>query len=95
MDLGKIAMDIIGNSGEAKSHCMNAIKYARNNEIELIKKELELADEYLELASNAHLGLLSYECETGKKDYSLLLIHAEDSFMAASALRDVIRGLYL
>lgn len=91
MDFQKNSMDIITHASEAKYYCFQAIRLYKEKKYELVHEQLLKAEEELAEGSAAHLEILQNEASTGEKDYSLLLIHAEDLLLTTSMLKDFLQ----
>ncbi|QTM00079.1 PTS lactose/cellobiose transporter subunit IIA [Iocasia frigidifontis] len=91
MDIEKLAMQLIVNSGEAKSKTMEAISYAKKGNIASAKKLLEEAGEFLTKAHEFQSDIIQDEAEGKLKDISILLVHAQDHLMNAVIVIDLAR----
>ncbi|TJX62561.1 PTS lactose/cellobiose transporter subunit IIA [Soehngenia saccharolytica] len=90
-ELELIIMDLINNSGEAKSVCMEAIAFAKNNDIKSAREALDKADEKISLAHKSQTKLIQSEAKGDRKEFSLLLVHAQDHLMGSIMMKDIAR----
>ncbi|HOK63097.1 MAG TPA: PTS lactose/cellobiose transporter subunit IIA [Soehngenia sp.] len=90
-ELELIIMDLINNSGEAKSICMEAIAFAKDNDINSARIYLEKADEKISLAHKSQTKLIQNEAKGVKEEFSLLLVHAQDHLMGSIMMKDIAR----
>lgn len=85
-EIAKVAMNLIFYSGNAKSNALMAIKAAFKGDAETAKKQMESAHVQLNQAHNLQTGMMTDEI-TGKQiEKSIILIHAQDQFMAANTI---------
>ncbi|MCK9444450.1 MAG: PTS lactose/cellobiose transporter subunit IIA [Tissierellaceae bacterium] len=89
MDLELIIINIINYSGEARSFCMEAIRYAKAGEFSEAKKAIEEANDKLSEAHKSQTLLIQGEARGEESQISLLLIHAQDHLMNAITIRDM------
>ncbi|HOE58002.1 MAG TPA: PTS lactose/cellobiose transporter subunit IIA [Bacillota bacterium] len=82
---------IISQSGDARSSCMEAIRYAKMNDYEKAEKCMEEAEQKLELAHKEQTKLIQAEAGGERIELSLLLIHAQDHLMNAGVVMDMAR----
>lgn len=90
-ELELIIMDLINNSGEAKSVCMEAIAFAKNNDIKSAREALDKADEKISLAHKSQTKLIQTEAKGDRQEFSLLLVHAQDHLMGSIMMKDIAR----
>ncbi len=90
-ELELIIMDLINNSGEAKSVCMEAIAFAKNNDIKSAREALDKADEKISLAHKSQTKLIQSEAKGDRQEFSLLLVHAQDHLMGSIMMKDIAR----
>ncbi len=95
MDFEQIMMELLINAGEARSHAMSAIQFAR-------KREWQQADEALaasvEAAKGAHriqTQLIGADEGAGKVPVTLIMVHAQDHLMNAMLCRDLAEEIVL
>ncbi|KAL0265474.1 UNVERIFIED_CONTAM: hypothetical protein PYX00_010977 [Menopon gallinae] len=92
MDLETIAVEIVANSGSARSSIMEALKMARQSDYEEADKLLAEADQFLVEAHKAQTTLIRHEMKGELKgaELSILLIHAQDHLMTALLAQDLL-----
>lgn len=76
-------MNLIVNSGAAKSCAYNALNKVNEWNYDDAEEELKQANEYLLLAHNEQTTLLTMEAEGKSIKISALFVHAQDHLMAA------------
>lgn len=80
---------IIVNGGDAKSRAMNAIREAKNGNIDRAKDLIEEANDFLNKTHDIQTELIQNEAAGNKAEISLLMVHAQDHFMSAMTVRDM------
>lgn len=88
-----IILNLITNSGEAKSYAMEAIEHAKQGNHEEATKAIESATECLTKAHKSQTELIQSEAKGEKVEVSILLIHAQDHLMNAITVRDLAREM--
>lgn len=89
MEFESIIFGLITNSGEAKSFAMEALKEAREGDIERAKKLIELSEEKLSIAHKSQTKLIQEEAKGEGVEINILLIHAQDHLMNAITIKDL------
>ncbi|WP_350344080.1 PTS lactose/cellobiose transporter subunit IIA [Proteinivorax tanatarense] len=89
MDYESIILKIITHSGEAKSLCMEAIKYSKQGEIQKGRDCIEEAKQKLVLAHEVQTSLIQSEARGEKIEVSLLVVHAQDHLMNSMTVKDL------
>lgn len=84
-----IVMEIIASSGSARSCALEAIKYAKNGNLEKAKEKLDESQGYLGKAHNVQTNLIQNEANGKKTEVNLLLVHAQDHLMNAITIKDI------
>ena len=78
MDIETIAMELVGNAGEARSLAFEALAQAKNKNF---KKAKELLEESKQASLKAHhiqTDLICQEADGNKVEIGLLMVHAQD-----------------
>lgn len=86
-----VIMELIVNSGNARSRAMEAIRAAKNGEFEKAKEKLAECEEDLGKAHNVQTSLIQNEANGDKAEVSLLLVHAQDHLMNAITIKDMAK----
>ncbi len=81
MDQEQVVMNIIVNAGEARSLCFEALRLARNNDINKAKDNLASARECINKAHLTQTQLIEMDEGEGKVPMTLVLVHAQDHLM--------------
>ncbi|WP_019636621.1 PTS lactose/cellobiose transporter subunit IIA [Paenibacillus fonticola] len=85
----EIIMEIITNSGVAKSKAMEAIRLAQNGQAEQAESCLQEGKDELVKAHKAQTRLIQSEASGTAYEITLLMIHAQDHLMSAITIRDL------
>lgn len=91
MNNQEIIMQLIVNSGNARSLSMEAIGRAKSGDIDGAKSLLQSACDELASAHRVQTELIQNEALGNRTDISLLMIHAQDHLMNALTVRDLAR----
>ena len=75
------SMQIILHAGDARVHCMNALKAIEKSDFELAKEEIKLANGEIVKAHHIQTNAISGETQGEPSDYSVLFAHAQDTLM--------------
>ena len=86
-----IIMELIVNSGNARSRAMEAIVAAKNGNVVKAKEKIKESEEDLGKAHNVQTNLIQNEANGDKAEVSLLLIHAQDHLMNAMTIKDMAK----
>ncbi len=86
-------LEIIVNSGEAKSLAFEAIQAAKNFDFAEAEKKLKEAKSVQVQAHNAQTALLAQEASGTKEEFSLLLVHAQDHLMNSITFVDLAKEM--
>jgi PTS system cellobiose-specific IIA component len=89
MEIQKIVMTLIINSGDAKNYSIEAIDAARNNDITKAKELIKKADKELIEAHRVQTSLIQNEARGDKIVIELLMVHAQDHLMNAITVKDL------
>ncbi|MEH7109713.1 PTS lactose/cellobiose transporter subunit IIA [Bacillus sp. JJ1764] len=77
----KNAMQIILHAGDARVHCMNALKAIENSNFEKAKEEMKRASDEIVKAHHIQTNSISAETQGEVGVYSVLFAHAQDTLM--------------
>ncbi|MBC9130492.1 PTS lactose/cellobiose transporter subunit IIA [Frischella sp. Ac48] len=76
-------MNLIVNSGAAKSYAYNALSNVNEKNYSLAEENFKQANEYLLLAHNEQTTLLTLEANGESLNVNALFVHAQDHLMNA------------
>lgn len=93
MDYENIVMELIVNSGDARSLALEALREARKGQFESADAKIQQADTTLAKTHNAQTELIQTELNGGKVEVSLLVVHAQDHLMNALTVIDLVKEL--
>ncbi len=95
MNSEQIVFTIIMHAGDARSHALEALRYAREGNSDEAEKSMAKAKTELVEAHHIQTELLQAEARGEKQEINLLLIHAQDHLMTAILAKDLIEELML
>jgi cellobiose PTS system EIIA component len=75
------AMQIILHAGDARVHCMNALKAIENSNFIEAKEEIKRANDEIVKAHKIQTNCISAETQGEAGEYSVLFAHAQDTLM--------------
>lgn len=86
-------LNIIVNSGEAKSLAFESIQLAKRGELDAAEEKLKEAKQVQLKAHNAQTELLVQEANGEHSSLSMLLIHAQDHLMNSITFVDLSKEI--
>ena len=95
METEQIAFSIILHAGDARSHALEALRYAREHKFVEAGESIAQAKVKLIAAHHIQTDLLQAEARGEKQEINLLLIHAQDHLMTAILAKDLIEEMIL
>ena len=87
--LDAIVMNLVVNSGEARSIAMEAIELARQGQFEEAAAKIAQARETINAAHNFQTELVQKEINNDPVPMSLLMCHGQDHLMTAMVVIDL------
>lgn len=75
------AMQIILHAGDARAHCMNALKAIEKGDFENSEEEIKNANNEIVKAHHIQTDVISKETQGEEGEYSVLFSHAQDTLM--------------
>ena len=93
MDQELIALNLISNSGTARTKAFEALHKAREGKYEEAKMLLKESEESSLLAHNAQTELLQAEANGDNSNYSIIMVHAQDHLMTSMLARELVTEL--
>ncbi|WP_207800908.1 PTS lactose/cellobiose transporter subunit IIA [Candidatus Cryosericum odellii] len=90
-DMQTVIMQLIINSGDARSSAMGAIDSAKAGSIPKARKQLKKAADALTKAHQSQTKIIQEEAKGNIKSVSILLAHAQDHLMNAITVIDMAR----
>lgn len=79
--------EIIAQVGTAKSCYVNAVKAAKEGDLEKAQSLIDEGDEAYNGGHEVHMGLLQRTAQGEKLEFTILLLHAEDQMASAETCR--------
>ncbi len=84
------SMQLILHSGTGRSMAIEAVRnLMKDGDSETAKKKISEAGKEIGEAHDIQTAMMSAECDGENVEKSILLIHAQDHFMTALAVRDM------
>ena len=84
------SMQLILHSGNGRSMAIEAIKnMVKDGDTEKARKQIEEAGKEIGEAHDIQTSMITAECDDHPVEKNILLIHAQDHFMTALAVRDM------
>ena len=93
MDQELIALNLISNSGTARTKAFEALHKAREGKYEEAKMLLKESEESSLLAHNAQTVLLQAEANGDNSNYSIIMVHAQDHLMTSILAKELIEEM--
>ena len=93
MDQELIALNLISNSGTARTKAFEALHKAREGKYEEAKMLLKESEESSLLAHNAQTELLQAEAYGDNSNYSIIMVHAQDHLMTSILAKELIEEM--
>lgn len=82
-------MEIIVNAGQSRSLCFEALRAARQGEIEEAKSLLREADGYSRRAHHIQTKLIEQDAGEARQPMTLIMVHAQDHLMNSLLAREL------
>lgn len=95
METEQVVFSIILHAGDARSHALEALRYAREQKFTEAEESMAQAKTQLIAAHRIQTDLLQAEARGEKQEINLLLIHAQDHLMTAMLAKDLIEEMIL
>ena len=89
-NIENIVMEIIANSGAARSSAFNALAEAKKSNFAEASELLSQSDEFSHIAHVKHTELLSLYAKGELLNSDLLISHAQDHLMCAELAKELI-----
>ena len=85
----QIVINLIVNSGSARSSAIEAIQYAKAGDLAKADESLQQAKETVNEAHHSQTELIQAEIRGEKAPLNLLMVHAQDHLMNAITFKDL------
>ena len=86
-----VIMNLIVDAGSARSYAMEAIRLAKEGNLEQAEASLQNADAEMAKAHHAQTDLIQNEAKGGHTEINLFMVHAQDHIMTAILAKDLAR----
>ena len=90
MDIEVVAMELVGNAGEARSLAYEALAEAKKGNFEKAEELLNQSKEASLKAHHTQTELICNEADGNKVEIGLLMVHAQDHLMTSILARELI-----
>ncbi|WP_294704587.1 PTS lactose/cellobiose transporter subunit IIA [uncultured Fusobacterium sp.] len=90
MDIEVVAMELVGNAGEARSLAFEALAEAKKGNFEKAEELLNQSKEASLKAHHTQTELICNEADGNKVEIGLLMVHAQDHLMTSILARELI-----
>ncbi len=90
MDIELVAMELVGNAGEARSLAFEALAEAKKGNFEKAEELLNQSKEASLKAHHTQTELICNEADGNKVEIGLLMVHAQDHLMTSILARELI-----
>lgn len=87
--LEEAVMEIIVNAGQSRSLCFEALRSAREGNIDEAKLLLQEADGYARQAHQMQTKLIEQDAGEGRQPMTLIMVHAQDHLMTSLLAREL------
>ena len=84
-----IVINLIVNSGSARSSAIEAIQYAKAGDMEKANESLQQAKESVNEAHHSQTEMIQAEIRGEKSPLNLLMVHAQDHLMTSLVVIDL------
>ena len=84
-----IVINLIVNSGSARSSAIEAIQYAKAGDMEKANESLQQAKESVNEAHHSQTEMIQAEIRGEKAPLNLLMVHAQDHLMTSLVVIDL------
>ena len=85
----QVVINLIVNSGSARSSAIEAIQYAKAGDIKKAEESLQTAKETVHDAHHSQTEIIQAEIRGEKSPLNLLMAHAQDHLMTALVVIDL------
>ncbi|MGC1008365.1 PTS lactose/cellobiose transporter subunit IIA [Pantoea agglomerans] len=89
IDQEEAVMEIIVNAGQSRSLCFEALRAARQGEIEQARILLHEADTFTRQAHKMQTRLIEQDAGEGRQPMTLIMVHAQDHLMTSMLAREL------
>lgn len=93
MDMETIIMNLVVNSGDARSVAIEALREARDGNFAKADEMMEHADQIMLQGHESQTEMIQSEINGGKIEVSLLMVHAQDHLMNAMTVIDLCKEI--
>ena len=90
MDIELVAMELVGNAGEARSLAFEALAEAKKGNFEKAEELLNQSKEASLKAHHTQTELICNEADGNKVEIGLLMVDAQDHLMTSILARELI-----
>ncbi|UYU32035.1 PTS lactose/cellobiose transporter subunit IIA [Siccibacter colletis] len=89
IELEDAVMEIIVNAGQSRSLCFEALRSARQGDLDEAKSLLREADGYSRRAHQIQTKLIEQDAGEARQPMTLIMVHAQDHLMNSLLAREL------
>lgn len=93
VEMEMLIMNLIVDAGSAKSYAMDAIRLAKEGNMQLAKESLESANTEMAKAHHVQTDLIQQEAKGNHTEINLFMVHAQDHIMTAMLAKDLAQEI--
>lgn len=93
MELELKVMNLVVDSGSARSFAMEAIAYAKDGDFDKADESMDNSDSEYAKAHHSQTDLIQNEAKGDKIEMSLIVVHAQDHLMTSGVVRDLAKEI--
>ena len=93
MGIEQISFQIISYAGDSFAKMVEALRKAKGGDFDSSEKLMKEAKELLNMAHNVQTELLVAEAQGQKSEYSILMVHAQDTLMNSILAETLIQEM--
>lgn len=93
MENEKVSFEMISKAGEAFSILVKALEYVRTGKPEMAELSIKESEKLMNEAHNLQTQLIVTEANGGKNEFSVLLIHAQDTLMNTILMSTIVKEM--
>ncbi len=88
-----VIMNLVVDSGSARSYAMEAIFHAKDGDFEEAEKSMAECEKELLKAHHSQTELIQQEARGEKIPLSLIMVHAQDHLMTTTVVKDLAKEI--
>lgn len=93
MDLEMVVMNLVVNSGNARSTAIEALRAAKDGDFDEAQRLMDEADQIILASHESQTEMIQAELNGQKVEVGLLMVHAQDHLMNAMTVMDLCKEM--